>query len=130
MTEDWSRFNLDTSLRALRIATEGDARRILRKLHLRWWHSSAATVTKTLRAAGVAEAHLRLLPSICDTCRVCREWQKPRPQAVPSVAFPERFNDQVEVDLLFYDKKIILHMICRTTRWHAAVEVENKEGDE
>ena len=64
-------------------------------------------MTKTLRAAGVAEAHLRLLPSIVDTCRICREWQKPRPNAVPTVAVPERFNDQVEVDLLFYDKKYV-----------------------
>ena len=119
---------MDTTLKALRIANEADARRLLRKLHLRWWHASAASMTKTLRSAGVAESHLRLIPSIVDTCRVCREWQRPKPHSVPNVAVPQLFNEQVEVDLLFYEKRIILHMIDRTTRWHAAVEVTDKKG--
>ena len=127
-TVDWSRFNMDTTLKALRIAHEADARRLLRKLHLRWWHASAASMQKTLRAAGVAEAHLRLIRSIVDTCRICREWQKPKPNAVSSLSVPQLFNDQVETDLLFYEREIILHAIDRTTRWHAAVSVPNKEG--
>ena len=125
---DWSRFDLKSSLRALRISSEAEARRLLRKLHLRWWHASSAVMTRTLKAAGIPLETLRLIPSICDTCRICREWQKPQVTAIPSAVVPTTFNDQVEGDILFYKTFMVWHMIDRTTRWHAAAEVASKDA--
>ena len=44
-----------------------------------------------------------------------------------STSLPEQFNLQVEADLLFYKKYVVLHLVCRCTRWHAAIQVSNKE---
>eukprot|EP00971_Amphidinium_carterae_P302209 6004374-Amphidinium_carterae.1 len=82
---DWSRFDLHSSLRALRTSSEGARRRILRKLHLRWWHASAAAMTKILKAAGLPKDLLDIVPSVCETCSTCREWTRPSPEAIPSV---------------------------------------------
>ena len=64
--------------------------------------------------------------TVVDTCKVCREWAKPLSEAVASIEITTRFNHQVELDLLFHGKHIVLHMIDRCTRWHAAVEIPDK----
>ena len=128
-------------IRTLSTAEEPAQRRLLCELHFRWWHAPAATMkpfpfslgggvalyacTKhsrfdLLKHAGAAQAVLDLIHQIVDTCNVCRKWAKPQPDSVASTALPERFNDQVECDLMFYKKYIILHLACRCIRWQAA----------
>ena len=43
-----------------------------------------------------------------------------------SIALPIKFNEQVEGDILFYEQEMIWQMVCRTTRWHAAVVITSK----
>eukprot|EP00971_Amphidinium_carterae_P070838 1401011-Amphidinium_carterae.1 len=100
-TKDWTSFDVHSSLRGLRLADEAGRRRILRKLHLRWWHSSAGAMVKILKAAGIGDDVLKLLPSIVDTCAACRQWTRPSPEAIPSVQLATSFNIEVEGDLLF-----------------------------
>ena len=50
---DWSTFDIQSTLRALRGGSEADHRRLLRKLHVRWWHASTERLTSILRTAGV-----------------------------------------------------------------------------
>ena len=54
---------------------------------------------------------------------------KPLPASVASVNVAEEFNAAIEVDLMFYLDHIILHCICRCTRWHAAIEVKGRDTD-
>ena len=77
----------------------------------------------------MSERVLHFLPEVVQTCKVCREWSKPGPDNVCSVEIPDRFNDQVECDLLFVHKHIIFHMLCRCTRWHAARVIPDKNSD-
>lgn len=38
-----------------------------------------------------------------------------------------KFNEHVEMDLMFYKSYVICHFIDRASRWHAAVVVSDKE---
>ena len=123
---DWTRFDITTSMRALRSGTPAQIERELRKLHLRWWHASTTEMTNILRAAGIATTTLERIPGIVATCKECRVWQPPDPQTQTSFRVSVKFNEHVECDLLFYHRRIILHLICRATRWHVAGEVADK----
>ena len=72
---DWSRFNIQVSLRNLRSYNPAVVQRELRKLHLRWWHAKYPKMSRILRAAGIDEARLDMIQPIIDTCRECRAWQ-------------------------------------------------------
>ena len=71
---------------------------------------------KFLDRVGVPEDILKLIPDIVSTCSVCREWQKPGPDNSMSVDLPDKFNEQVECDLVFIFKSTIFHMLDRCTR--------------
>ena len=57
---DWSGFDVGRVVRSLIKNTDAARRRILRKLHVRWWHSPSATMKRLLNQAGVP-------PGTCDT---------------------------------------------------------------
>ena len=86
-------------------------------------------MTKLLERAGVPQYTLNIIPSIIDTCRCCRMWTTPYPQSITSAELADKFNEQVECDLLFIRKVIIFHLICRCTRWYAAVIVPDKAAE-
>ena len=52
---------------------------------------------------------LKMIPDIVDTCAACRKWAKPLPDAQTSVEIVDAFNVQVECDLMFVHKYIIMH---------------------
>jgi len=83
-----------------------------------------------LRAAGCDTAVLSLIPSICDTCPQCREWHRPAPEAQVNPSMSEVFNETVEMDLLFYKQYVVLHLVCRCTRWHAARCIPSRSEDD
>ena len=117
-------------MRSLGCTGEAGRRSLLRKLHLRWWHAAAAPMKRLLRQAGMPDEVISLVDERVDTCTVCRTWSKPLPTSVASVSMPTAFNAQVETDLMFYKKLIILHLICRCVRWHAARQVHSRTMEE
>ena len=123
---DWTKFDVGSSLRALKTGSEATRRRILRKLHLRWWHATASAMERTLKMAGCPQDVLQLIHSTVDTCRICRAWRRPQPSAVASLDVAGQFNDQVECDLIFIERLIICHMVCRCIRWHVGDFVTDK----
>ena len=104
-------------------------KRELRKLHLRWWHASSTSMTRVLKAAGVPQKVLEMVPDVISSCRECRAWQRPGPATQPSLRLTVKFNQHVEYDLMFYKSYIIFHLICRGSRWHAGVEVPGKHEE-
>ena len=124
---DWTAFDIGRTVKALKVCTPVQARLSLRKLHLRWWHAQAATMTRILRRAGVPKQVCDLIPEIVSTCTSCRAWSRPLPASVASVELADSFNQQVECDLMFVFSFIIFHMIDRCARWHAACLVPTKE---
>ena len=130
---DWTSFDIQSALRALNLNSEEGCKKVLRKLHLRWWHAGVKAMTRLLRQAGVPQEKLDLIPPIVETCRVCRMWTRPGVDSVPSVRVIVGFNEEVEGDLIFYDRQphhhIIFHLVCRGVRWEATREVMNKEDE-
>ena len=53
-------------------------------------------------------------------------WKRPAPRPVASLEVASKFNDQVELDLLFLDRLIVCHMVCRCIRWHAGDFIPDK----
>ena len=126
---DWVSFDVGNTLRALRTNGPTVQRKLIRKLHLRWWHASAQSMIRLLERAGVPKQVLEIIPDIVDTCAVCRTWSQPLPQSVASVNIPDKFNDQVECDIVFIYSHNILHFVDRCTRWHAAGVIPDKTED-
>ncbi|CAE7261221.1 pol [Symbiodinium sp. KB8] len=125
----WTSFDLGRALQDLRSIREGVVRRALRKLHIRWFHASAQRMKTLLTAAGVSPEIMVLVQQIVDTCDICRNWTRPGPRTVTSATVTTRFNEEIQVDLLFYRDKIILHMIDRTTRFTVARRIASKHLD-
>ena len=126
---DWVPFDAGSTLRALRNNGPTVRRKLIRKLHIRLWHASAQAVTRLLERAGVPKEALEIIPDIVDTCASCRTWSQPLPQSVASVNIPDKFNDQVECDIVFIHSHAVLHFVDRCTRWHAVVIVPGKSED-
>ena len=123
---DWSRFNVQISLRNLRSYEPSVVQKELRMLHLRWWHASSAKMRTILQAAGVDEARLAFIKPIVDTCRECRAWQKRGNVIMPSLDITTSFNEKGECDLMFYKRKIGFHCIDRAIRLSSGCELSDK----
>ena len=126
---DWVSFDVGNTLRAIRTANLVQRKRLLRKLHLRWWHANLKSMSTALQRAGLPPEVIALLPDIIDTCAVCRKWMQPLPNSVASVNLPDKFNEQVECDIVFIYTKLVLHFLDRCTRWHSAIEITHKTTD-
>jgi len=75
-------------------------RRTLRRLHVRFWHASAARLTELLRRAGAPQQALVLIKEIIETCRSCRVWARPSVKAISgSTRLASRFNEAVQWDI-------------------------------
>ena len=122
----WSRFDLGTSLQLLRSSRPGVVRRALRKLHIRWYHAPARRMSTLLTAAGVPVEVVAQVADVVATCDICRNWSRPGNRSVTSTRLPERFNLEVELDLLFVGTHVILHMIDRCIRWSVGVEIPDR----
>ena len=127
---DWSSVDLGTALRELKSENKSLATRALRKLHLRWYHAPATRMKTILSRVGVPKETLQLTESVCDTCRICRAWQKPSSKAMGHLSQSEQFNERVQLDLLFVGDYIILHLCDEATRFSVAEIVSSKEPDE
>ena len=129
--DDWTSFDVQASFRGLRHADEAGKRRILRKLHLRWWHCSTDKMLSLLKAGGLGRDVLDLVPAIADTCKVCRTWARPSPDAKASCRMVIGFNIEVEGDLMFYrhqgTQHIVLVLVDRGVRWLATTLVSDRQ---
>jgi hypothetical protein len=112
----------------LRTGNEAQTRRELRKLHLRWWHSGRAQMERVLGAAGAPKEVLGMVPSIIETCREWRAWQKHELEVTPAVELVTGQNEFVEADIMFYKQYLIWHMLDRADRWHASTDITSKTG--
>ena len=131
---DWSRFDVESVLRGLRTANEAGQRRLLRKLHLRWWHAGATTMQRMLRAAGVPAKVLELVRETLATCALCRTWTRPGPDTVASGRIIVGCNVEAEGDVLFITlagtRYTVLHLVDRGVRWRVTQVVDNRATPE
>lgn len=123
----WSKFDLGTTLQLLRSVRPGVVRRTLRRLHIRWYHAPAKRMATLLSSAGVPASVLQIVPDVVSTCDICRAWSKPSARSVVSTRMPEKFNQELEIDLLFIGPHVVLHLIDRAIRWSVGVKIPSKE---
>ena len=54
----WSTFDIGRAMTALRSGTPDIQRRILRRLHVRWWHATPTKMIGILKQAGIRDQYL------------------------------------------------------------------------
>ena len=78
-------------------------KRRLRRIHLHWYHATAPHMIRLLEMIGVPDTTLKMIGDIVATCRVCRTWTRRAPDIKLAVRTSFRFNQRVQVDLMFYE---------------------------
>ena len=103
---------------------------IAKKLHRQFAHPSLNQILSLINKAGPPwnkneelKTELKRIDQECSTCQIYR-----KSPARPVVGLPmaTRFQETVAMDLKFYDKKIILHLIDLCTRLSAATTIKDK----
>ena len=125
---EWSSFDLGSALRALRSDNVGHQNKALRRLHLRWFHASTSRMTGLLKAAGVSNAVLQRIAATVDSCKICRMWKAPGRRTMTSSSLAEKFNEVVQVDLLFVEEFVVMHLIDESIRWTATALIADKQA--
>ena len=123
---DWTKFNIGSSLQILRTGSPATTIQELPKLHLRWWHATAAQMTSTLRAAGLPQSILDACTHVVKTCRECRAWETPGKTTQQATTLSTYFNENVETDILFVDVYQVAHYVDRCIRWHAGGLIKSR----
>ena len=126
---DWSSWDLGVARRSLFNGDAATRRRILRKLHLRWFHAPSARMKRLLKAAGVPTDVVSMVDSIVDTCRSCRLWAQHGQRPQSTVKLSTAFNDEVQLDILYHGNYQIGHLIDGCIRWTVATTLEDKDTE-
>lgn len=127
--DTWTHFDVQKSVRALNCGTVAQQTLTIRKLHIRWWHATAAQMTTLLRRAGCGPSIESIIKQVTQTCRICRQWQRVLPQNVASVSLPDHFNETVEADLMFVYDKIVLCLIDCATRFLMVAIIPDRNAE-
>ena len=80
-----------------------------------------------LKHAGVKAETLELVKEVVDTCRICRAWKKPGIKSMSHLNQSEAFNERVQVDILYVDEWIIVHLCDECTRFSMAEIINSRE---
>eukprot|EP00959_Pyramimonas_sp_CCMP1952_P237211 4957719-Pyramimonas_sp.AAC.1 len=80
-----------------------------------------------LTKIGLGSVRLNLIKGVCDMCRGCRAWGKPGHVVMPSTALPDKFNEEVECDLMLHKQEHkVFQIIDRCIRYATGVEIPDK----
>eukprot|EP00959_Pyramimonas_sp_CCMP1952_P113819 2379611-Pyramimonas_sp.AAC.1 len=74
-----------------------------------------------MRAAGAPPEAIDVVASMVDTCPVCRQWQHVGVRPISKTKIVIDFNMEVEVDLMFWSTRAILHVVDCCIRWSTAL---------
>jgi len=126
---DWTRSNVQISLRNLRSYEPSVVIKELRKLHLRWWHAKAARMRALLEAAGLDETRLELIKEVVRTCRECRAWSQKEPAEQLAVATATTFNEVGDLDVFVCKKSHCFHLMDNAIRLSDGCPLKQVDGD-
>eukprot|EP00971_Amphidinium_carterae_P181024 3590931-Amphidinium_carterae.1 len=119
---EWSAWDLKKVAKILRKDMPVQAiRAVLRRLHVRWWHASKERMHDLLRTAGASREVLDQVDPVCSTCSICRSWKRPHDKVQTSSRLSHRFNETIQADVMFIERKPILHVVDEATRFSSAV---------
>ena len=100
------------------------------KLHRQFAHPSLNQIMSLINKAGPPWNNNKELISeikrIDKECATCQIYRRSPPRPVVGLPMASKFLETVAMDLKFYDKKIILHLIDLCTRLSAATTIKDK----
>eukprot|EP00971_Amphidinium_carterae_P154321 3060349-Amphidinium_carterae.1 len=127
----WPHLDVNQALRMLQHPTDkGVILRTLRRLHVKWFHASADQMHRVLKAAGIPSQVLRNIPQITDSCKICRSWARPTEHSKTSIRLSTRFNESVQLDVLYWTDYQILHLMDECTKWCVAEIIGGSDDQE
>ncbi|XP_066913250.1 uncharacterized protein [Clytia hemisphaerica] len=103
---------------------------IAEKLHRQFAHPSLNQILSLINKAGAPWSNSKELISeikrVDKECTTCQIYRRSPPRPVVGLPMASKFLETVAMDLKFYDKKIILHLIDMCTRLSAATTIKDK----
>jgi hypothetical protein len=105
---------------------------IAKKLHSQFSHPSANKLVSLAKSASLPnEKELcQEIRKISNDCGVCKEYRKAPRRPIVGLPLAHHFNECVQLDLKFFDKKILLHMIDHATRLSSCAILKSKTAEE
>ena len=102
----------------------------LKRLHANTGHASFDNMKTLLKHADLWDSALAdPLRSIISDCTACLEARKPVPAPVVDIHHIEPvFNDEVELDIVYFHGHPFLHCECKKTKLSSTVQLENREA--
>ena len=94
---------------ALRSGTPDIQRRILRRLHVRWWHATPTKIIGILKQTGIRGPVLELRKDVCNTCRICEDWIPPGNKPMANTNMSTSFTEVMHADLLLERQHNLAH---------------------
>ena len=107
-------------------------REMANKLHKQFAHPPMERLLKLVNSAGqpwctdLLKDEIRKISQDCHTCRI---YKKAPPRPVTGLPLATHFQECVAMDLKFYKKHIILHIIDHATRLSASTLIRSKEPE-
>ena len=108
---DWASYDTKRALRILSKESDPEARkRILRKLHCKFWHATVEQLKPLLSAGGGPPSLIDEYREVVGTCKICRSWTRPEHRATTSTRLCSAFNELIEVDLFVIGKTMFCYI--------------------
>ena len=118
----------------LHVASEMKVEDQAKKIHKQFAHAPLDRLLNLVKTAGEPwasdDALKNALKFVSDNCKTCAVYGNPKARPVVGLPMANHFLETVAMDLKFYNKKIILHMIDHATRLSSSVRVPSKKPRE
>ena len=102
------------------------------KLHKQFAHPPMERLIKFVNSAGqpwCSETLKEEIRKVSQNCETCRVYKKPPPRPVVGLPLASKFQECVAMDLKFYNKHILLHLIDHATRLSASSVLASKKTE-
>ena len=108
-----------------------EKKKIAKKLHCQFGHSSSEKLKKLLQSANIHDKELiEEINNIEEQCDICLQYKKPKLRPVVGFSLSKDFNDVVAVDVKAMEMGHILHIVEHATRFSAEAVVKSKQKEE
>ena len=122
-------FDIGRAIQLLHNPDVAIVRRTIGRLHIRFWHASAARMRELLQRAGAPHRALNLCKEIVETCRSCRMWARPGPKSIrATLRLASAFNEMVHWGILCHRTLLISHLLDEAIRFCAASTLADRFG--
>ena len=121
---------LITNIEKLDSLSQAEQKKVAMKWHKQFSHCDGDRLGKLLTSAGIDDVEmLRVVHEIQDICETCQKYGRKKPKPIVTLPRATDFNESVAMDLKFFDRKIVIHIIDHFTRYSVASVISSKHRD-